>query len=178
MRQFSIKLEYKNYEKLQQIKNKYKISIARTINFLIDKYLENEIDNNILFINSDPENLSKGKLKNIQITFTQKEYELLKNRKKLHLHSSLAKEAKYYIINAINDEKQLTQIELNSLALTRAEIHKIGVNINQFVRFINQNKNNIDSIPESFINNIFLLQNEIKRLKDKINILITKNNIN
>lgn len=170
MKQFSIKLDDDNYLILKQISDENKISIGKIINFLIGKYLQDSSDtlNNTLMIDrqSRPK---QGKAKIVQITLNNKEYEILKQRQKIHLHSSLSQEVKYYVFNAIYNNKIINQLELNALALTRAEIHKIGVNINQIARAINNKElKNFTAFGDDFKT----LQIKISELKDKINNII------
>lgn len=175
MKQFSIKLDDDNYSILKQISDKNKISIGKIINFLISKYLQDSsgIVNNFLTI--ERQSTPKNEVKIIQISLTDKEYKILKQRQKIHLHSSMAQEAKYYILNAIYNNKIINQLELNALALTRAEIHKIGVNINQIARAINNRE--VKEISESLGNDIKILQEKIDEIKDKINNIIENRNI-
>lgn len=173
MKQFSIKLDDNNYLLLKQISDENKISIGKIINFLISKYLQDSsITNNALMI--ERSSMPKGKVKIVQIALNDKEYKILKQRQKIHLHSSLSQEVRYYILNAIYHNKIINQLELNALAITRAEIHKIGVNINQIARAINNKK--IENFTESLGDNLEILQIKISELKDKINDVIENRN--
>lgn len=173
MKQFSIKLNDDNYYILKQISDENKISIAKIINYLVSKYLQDSNDdiNNTLII--EKQSTPKNNAKIIKISLSNKEYQILKQRQKIHLHSSITQEAKYYVLNAIYNDKIINQLELNALAITRAEIHKIGVNINQITRAINNDKR-IKEISETLNNNIEILKTQILELKDKINNVIEK----
>lgn len=169
MKHFTIRLSDENYNILKEINHTKNIPIGQILNFLIEKYLlesANDLDIPIFDKNKD-ENI-----KTIRISITDKEYQTLKKRQKIHLHSSMAQEVKYYILNAIYNDKILSQIEVNALALTRAEIHKIGVNLNQIARVVNNRE--IKEIPESFKKDIEILHSKIDDLKNKINAVIEK----
>lgn len=174
MKQFSIKLDDDNYSMLKQISDENQISIGKIINFLISKYLQDSsaIINNTLII--EKQSAPKNNTKIVQISLTDEQYKILKQRQKIHLHSSMAQEVRYYILNAIYNDKIINQLELNALALTRAEIHKIGVNINQIARAINNKK--FKEIPESLGVDIKNLEKKISILKNRINNIIENRN--
>lgn len=175
MKQFSIRLDNDNYDALKQISDSNNIAIGKILNFLVKKYLLDNAENfnDMPFIKIQHTKDKNTKI--IKISLTDKEYKILKQRQKIHLHSSMTQEVKYYILNAIYNDKIINQLELNALALTRAEIHKIGVNINQIARAINNNE--IKEISKSLGTDIEILQEKIAELKDKINNIIENRNI-
>ena len=172
MKHFTIRLNDENYSALKQISDDNNIPIGQILNFLVEKYLLDST--NDLNMPKFVENKDKN-TKIIRISITDSEYQILKKRQKIHLHSSMAQEAKYYILNSIYNDKILSQLEVNALALARAEIHKIGVNLNQIARAVN-NKD-IKEIPEYFKKDIEILHSKIDDLKNKINDVIEKRNI-
>lgn len=172
MKHFTIRFNDENYSVLKQISDDNNIPIGQILNFLVEKYLLDS--DNDLNVPKFVENKDKN-TKTIKISITDSEYQILKKRQKIHLHSSMAQEAKYYIFNAIYNDKVLSQLEVNALALARAEIHKIGVNLNQLARAVNNKE--IKEIPESFKKDIEIMHHKIDDLKNKINAVIEKRNI-
>ena len=172
MKHFTIRFNDENYSVLKQISDDNNIPIGQILNFLVEKYLLDS--DNDLNVPKFVENKDKN-TKTIRISITDSEYRILKKRQKIHLHSSMAQEVKYYIFNAIYNDKVLSQLEVNALALARAEIHKIGVNLNQIARAVNNKE--IKEIPESFKKDIEILHHKIDDLKNKINAVIEKRNI-
>lgn len=170
MKQFSIRLDNDNYDVLKQISDSNNIAIGKILNFLVKKYLLDNTENfnDIPFIQIQYTKDKNTKI--IKISLTDKEYKILKQRQKIHLHSSLSQEVKYYVLNAIYNNKIINQLELNALAITRAEIHKIGININQIAKALNNKENK--NFAESFGDNLEALQIKISELKDKINAVI------
>lgn len=168
MKQFSIKLNDRNYSMLKEVSIENNISIGKIINFIIEKYMQESKPSKKNKNKDFDQNLNKS----IQIKLTQSEYNRLKNLQKLHLHSSISQEARYHIVNSIESTKFLSNIELNSLALCRAEIHKIGVNFNQFMRVIHTRENM--NIPNTLSTDITKLLEKVSELKQQINKLVDK----
>ncbi|WP_199770117.1 plasmid mobilization relaxosome protein MobC [Helicobacter bilis] len=76
---------------------------------------------------------------------------------------------KLHALNMIYDSKILNSKELEALALTRTELNKIGVNINQIARVLNTQKEaKIDTrllkSLENLKETLTLLRNDIKMI--------------
>lgn len=101
--------------------------------------------------------------KEIRIFINKDEYEALENFRKIHGFNSITKEAKYLILSSLKDEKYINKNQFNELMKAIIEIKKIGVNINQIAKVLNEKRfDNFSPDMQKFNKIVEDTSNEIK----------------
>ena len=162
----SFRISLKNADVLNQLSKELHMSKSSILNDLLYKHLQGS--QHFKRIESVKES-SKEVYKTIKISFTKKEYDLLKCIAQNTTTSSVPKFIKFHTLNMIYNSKILDNKEIEALALVRSELNKIGVNINQIARVFNtQSEANIVSnlltTLEHLDSKLIRMSSEIKSL--------------
>lgn len=142
------------------------ISKSSIVNVLLDNHLQNtKHQKKLKFLLDD----NVHSYKTIKVTLTKNQYDTLKSTARNSITNSVPKFIKLHTLNMIYDSKILNSKELEALALTRIELNKIGVNINQIARTLNtQQEAKIDTrllkSLENLKETLTLLRNDIKMI--------------
>ena len=148
-----LKFTDRNYAKLLQLKNDYKIPITSLVNIIINERIGSKIE----LLNKYKLENEKSEIK-FRINDTEKEY--LLNSLKITGTNSLAQEIRYRLVNSIYKDKILNPNEIESLNKLKYEINKIGINIYQILKKINAN---------TLLNNdMLILKDNLEQLEIKL----------
>ena len=164
VRVVSFSISIQNANTLEKLSKELHISKSSILNDLLDNHLQNiKHQKKLKFILDDNVN----SYKTIKVTLTKNQYDTLKSTARNSIANSVPKLIKLHALNMIYDSKILNSKELEALALTRTELNKIGVNINQIARTLNTQKEaKIDTrllkILENLQEALTLLRNDIK----------------
>lgn len=123
-----LKLDDKNVEILEKIKDNSKVPITRIINILISS-----MDMDIDFINNTFSNEKETVLK---VKITESEKEFLQAQALKSGANSLSAEIKYRLLNTIYKNKYFTNNEMKDFVKSRYEINMVGLNLNQLLKQI------------------------------------------
>ena len=139
----SFRLSAQNADTLTNLAKELHISKSSIVNDLLDNHLQNtKHQKKLKFILDDNVN----SYKTIKVTLTKNQYDTLKSTARNSIANSVPKFIKFHTLNMIYNSKILDNKEIEALALTRSELNKIGVNINQIARVLNtQSEANIAS---------------------------------
>lgn len=160
----SFRLSAQNADTLTNLAKELHISKSSIVNDLLDNHLQNtKHQKKLKFLLDD----NVHSYKTIKVTLTKNQYDTLKSTARNSITNSVPKLIKLHALNMIYDSKILNSKELEALALTRIELNKIGVNINQIARTLNtQQEAKIDTrllkILENLQEALTLLRNDIK----------------
>ena len=130
----SFRLSAQNANTLANLAKELHISKSRIVNDLLDRHLQ--ASQNLKPLKAAQEAINKTH-RTIKVALSEKEYLALKAAVKNSITSSVPKLIKLHALNMIYDSKILDSKEIEALSLTRAELNKIGSNINQIARAIN-----------------------------------------
>lgn len=169
----SFRIEKENLEFIENMKDiMERKSLNETLNILLFF-----IKDDVKFINSKKEkysflktkniNLSEKNSKEIKIFLTDKEYESLKNIAKQNGFYTVNKFIKLGLLNYLYDEKFLSTATLNEFAKTNHLIKRIGINLNIFVRSIQQDSSAY-FVKDDLLELIRQIKNQIKVTDDFI----------
>lgn len=162
--------------KLQELKTILKMPINKIINNILKEKLENikELDKEYL---EDYKTLDDGKEKEIRFFIKQKEFLFLEEQIKKSGNRSLTNEIRYRLINTIYKNKYFLPIELKELSNLNFQIKRIGININQLNKKINQKEVLINEDYKNLKNSLHEVNNKIDLVSKEIkNILQFANN--
>lgn len=135
----SFRITHDNKERLCQIQNKSGLDKSKILNFLIESF---EPHKHLDLLESSSDEADKKK---IVLYLSMNEYTKLKQSAQQNFRGSVAKELKFHALNFIYAVKIPDTQEAQSLNETKAELHKIGSNINQIAKAYNtQLKPNVD----------------------------------
>lgn len=151
---------------IENIRKDTKLSYNKIINTIIqtnskdsnqNEFVKNKITDN------------KTATREIRIKLTNDEYNLLAKSAKNHSFTSITKEAKFRLLNTISTSKYYSNFEMENFIKTRNELNRIGVNLNQLVKFLKQNNTNkVDNLEKS----IEILNNKIDNLAQELGEII------
>lgn len=111
----------------------------------------------------------KTNYKEIRIFISKDEYEVLENFRKIHGFNSITKEAKYLILSSLKDERYISKNQFDELLKAIIEIKKIGVNINQIAKVLNEKRlDNFSPDMQKFNKIVEDTNKEIKQVSKKI----------
>lgn len=162
----SFNISIQNAQKIQSLAKELQISKSGILNDLLNKHLQSpQILPKLKSMAKD----NKETYKTIRISLDKNQYSTLQSLAKNSMINSVPKFIKFHILNMIYENKILDSKEIQALALTRAELNKIGANINQIARVLNsQNQSQTDShllkTLEHLDKTIMLISNDIKAL--------------
>lgn len=162
----SFSISANNIATLNHLAKELHISKSSILNDLLNKHLQTS--KGLMKLKSIPKE-NERICKSVEISLTQNQYDLLSSAAKNSITNSVPKFIKFQALSMIYENKILDNKEIEALALTRAELNKIGININQIARALNsQNETKIDlkllEILESLENKITHISSHIKTL--------------
>lgn len=111
----------------------------------------------------EPNNLKRTHL--FKIWLSEEEYQQLEKEALLSGASSLAKHARQILFSDSHARQQVTEQQVKNHLELLAALNRIGNNINQIARALNQRH---QMTPE--------MQNTLSNLQDKLNLLLINNN--
>lgn len=162
----SFRLSAQNADTLASLSKELHISKSSILNDLLNKHLQTKQNPKLLHSiqKNDDEDYQI-----IKISLSKKEYLTLKAFAVSSIVGSVPKLIKFHTLNMIYDSKILDNKEIEALAHTRAELNKIGSNINQIARSLNtQNEYKADmellQMLESLNTLLTQLSSDIKNL--------------
>ncbi len=139
----SFRISAQNAQILESISKELHISKSSILNDLLNKHLQTS--QHLVKLNALLKD-DEQPYKTIKIKCTKNQYDALKIVAQNMIIGSVPKLIKFCALDMIYENKLLNNKELEALALTRAELHKIGSNINQIARALNtQSEANIAS---------------------------------
>ncbi|OBV28807.1 hypothetical protein BKN38_07860 [Helicobacter sp. CLO-3] len=164
---FSISAE--NAKVLNHLSKELHISKSRILDDLLNRYLQSRQHSRKLDF-SPTNNEESHKI--IKLSLTKNQYDLLKLAAKNSIANSVPKLIKFHALNMVYESKILNSKEIEALAITRAELNKIGVNINQIARAINsRNNNEVDPNLFKIIETLDHLDRKISHISSDIKTL-------
>ncbi len=112
------------------------------------------------------EDYMNDKTKQLNIRMTMKDYDLLNKQRKI-LQMSQVDFVSHIINNGINQVIEVSNVELqNNMKIIERIINKLGVNINQIAKMLNQGKTPaVNPTLESLNMNILILIGKMDKLK-------------
>lgn len=165
----------KNSVKLKEFAKSKNMTMSKIINILIDSYCNNDekldqkLENYINKISiSDNSNSSETNPKNIQIKVSQNEYNVLKELAEKECLNSVARFVKYLISLKIYKENTPSNSEIIELNKAKNELKALGRNLNQLVKNINRNNQDIN------VEKLNSLLNQIDQKQDNLNYKINR----
>ena len=163
MKRIEIKLDDEKYEKFVEYKKKNSTNFNAILNAKIDEILESKVSD---FLSDKSEN-KKDHL--IKIKLTTSEFNLLKNLAKSHGFNSVAKEARFRILNTIYKNAFFTNSEMKELSNATTELENISTHLKAFVLTLQAKKPSEFSLNfskfESYFKDILAKTDDIR---DKI----------
>ncbi|STP07537.1 plasmid mobilization relaxosome protein MobC [Helicobacter fennelliae] len=157
----SFRITHDNKERLCKIQEKSGLDKSKILNFLIESF---EPHKHLELLESSNDEVGKKK---IVLYLSLDEYAKLKQSAQQNFRGSVARELKFHALNFIYKVKIPDMQEIQSLNETRAELHKIGSNINQIAKAYNtQLKPNIDD-------KLLAILNDLREKIDKLSLAIT-----
>lgn len=154
-----------NKERLCKIQNKSGLDKSKILNFLIESF---EPHKHLELLESSNDEVGKKK---IVLYLSMNEYAKLKQSAQQNFRGSVAKELKFHALNFIYKVKIPDTQETQSLNETKAELHKIGSNINQIAKAYNtQLKPNVD---DKLLTTLHNLREKIDELSLAISTLLS-----
>ncbi len=149
MKRIEIKIDDEKYEKFVEYKRKNSTNFNAIINAKIDEILESKVSD---FLDDKSEN-KKDHL--IKIKLTTSEFNLLKNLARSHGFNSIAKEARFRILNTIYKNPFFTNIEMKELSNATTELENISTHLKAFVLTLKEKKPSEFSLNFSKFENYF-----------------------
>lgn len=157
----SFRITHDNKERLCRIQNKSSLDKSKILNFLIESF---EFHKHLELLESGSDEVGKKK---IVLYLSMNEYAKLKQSAQQNFRGSVAKELKFHALNFIYKVKIPDAQEAQSLNETKAELHKIGSNINQIAKAYNTQLNpNIDD-------KLFVTLSELREKIDEFSLTIS-----
>lgn len=132
----SFRITQENKDKLCRIQEKSNIDKSKILNYLIENF---ESSNDLDLIKTSV--LHCINKKKIVVYLSNDEYTKLKQSSIKNLRGSVARELKFYALNAIYETKIPDSSELKLLNNFKSELCKIGSNINQIAKIYNTQLN-------------------------------------
>ncbi|WP_395149011.1 plasmid mobilization relaxosome protein MobC [uncultured Helicobacter sp.] len=162
----SFRLSAQNADTLASLSKELHISKSSILNDLLNKHLQTK--QNLKLLHFCAKNSDEA-YQIIKVALSKKEYLALKTLATNSIVGSVPKLIKFHALNMIYDSKILDNKEIEALAHTRAELNKIGSNINQIARSLNmQNEYKADmellQMLESLNTILIQLSSDIKNL--------------
>lgn len=140
----AFRIDGENLEYLQSLKEKMQVkSLNETVNLLLfflqrDKNFADTIKENYPLLQIKNTNLYKENTKEVKNFFTDDEFEILKKLGKENGFSSVNKFSKFLVLSHMYDEKILSNDTINEFARVNYSIKRVGINLNIFLRAIQQ----------------------------------------
>lgn len=167
-----VKLSEENFNFIKSLKEKENTTFNEIINAMINLYIEKRQQDTISRVSKNESESHK-----IYIYLTNTEYEFLKEQSQKHGFSSVTKEVKFRLLNNIYESKLFNNIEMYELANMMVDLNKIGRNINQLVKILqeratskfNFNFDNFSTILFDINLKINALDKEISSYRTKLN---------
>ena len=140
----SFRIDNENLEYLQKLKEKMEVkSLNETLNLLLfvlqrdDKFADKRAGSYPL-LQIEHKKLFKENIKEVKNFFTDDEFEILKKLGKENGFSSVNKFSKFLVLSHMYDEKILSNDTINEFARVNYSIKRVGINLNIFLRAIQQ----------------------------------------
>lgn len=163
MKEIKIRVNDENYNELIKLKNANAVSMNLLINAMIELYI-NEPKNTDKFL----QNTKTKREHELRIYFTDDEFKFIKKQAKLTGLNSANKQAKFYIINQIENEKIFTPIEMKNLFFAVNDMNKLGRNLNALIMSIRDRKNEIKINVDNFEKMLNLIYEKIESITNII----------
>lgn len=161
----SFRITHDNKERLCKLQEKSGVDKSKILNFLI----ENSSNNSALsLLESSSDKTDKKK---IVLYLSLDEYTKLKQSARQNMRGGVARELKFHALNFIYEVKIPNMQETQSLNETKAELHKIGSNINQIARAYNTQRN--PNADEKLLTTLHNLREKIDELSLAISTLLS-----
>lgn len=140
----SFRIESENLKFLQNLKEKMQAkSLNETINLLLfflkrDEKIIDAIKENYPLLQIKNTKLTQENTKEVKNFFTDVEFEILRKLGKENGFSSVNKFSKFLVLSHMYDEKILSNDTINEFAKINYSIKRVGINLNIFLRAIQQ----------------------------------------
>ena len=162
----SFRITHDNKERLCQIQSKSGLDKSKILNFLIESF---EPHKHLDLLESSSDDIAHKR--EVKVFLSSDEYTKLKQSAQQNFRGSVAKELKFHALNFIYKVKIPDTQETQSLNETKAQLHKIGSNINQIAKAYNtQLKPNVD---DKLLTTLHNLREKIDELSLAISTLLS-----
>lgn len=132
----SFRITEQNKNQLCKIQEKSGLDKSKILNFLIENF-ESQKHLELLETSKD----DRANKREVKVFLSSDEYNKIKELAKQNFRGSVARELKFHTLNFIYAVKIPDSKELETLNILRAELHKIGSNINQIAKAYNTQLN-------------------------------------
>lgn len=132
----SFRIESEILEEIEKFLTKSNYSFSEFINSALYHFLEKK---SFLKYSVDEFKFGNQKAKNLRVNFSDDEYQILLKLAKKNGFNSVSKEVKFITLNAIyKNQNFFNNIEMKDLKNAIGSINKLGSNLNQIVKILNQ----------------------------------------
>jgi hypothetical protein len=173
----SFRIDNENLEYLQKLKEKMEVkSLNETLNLLLfvlqrdDKFAD-KLAGSYPLLQIEHKKLFKENTKEVKNFFTDDEFEILKKLGKENGFSSVNKFSKFLVLSHMYDEKILSNDTINEFARVNYSIKRVGINLNIFLRAIQQDgatyfdKGSVDELVNQIKQQVYEAEKFIKEQK-------------
>jgi hypothetical protein len=141
----TFRLDVENLNFLQTLKEKMEVkSLNEALNLILfflerDNKIIDAVKENYPLLKIKRSNLTRENIKEVKNFFTDVEFRKLKQLAKDNGFSSVNKFSKFLVLSHLYDDKILSNDTINEFAKMNYLIKRIGINLNIFVKAIQQN---------------------------------------
>lgn len=168
MKEIRFKTELKTHEKLMEFSKKEHVTISKLMNTIISCFFEYDVK----FRQFLPKGLERKIEKRIRLTIS--EYELL-NQFAIANNHKINDEILYRLIGTFTMEPTITNTELSTMKSLTNSLIRVGNNINQIARVINQGGNfNLNDALKNDISSLNILIKSHQKICQDFMIRATK----
>ena len=141
----TFRLDVENLNFLQTLKEKMEVkSLNEALNLILfflerDNKIIDAVKENYPLLKIKRSNLTRENIKEVKNFFTDVEFRKLKQLAKDNGFSSVNKFSKFLVLSHLYDDKILSNDTINEFAKMNYLVKRIGINLNIFVKAIQQN---------------------------------------